>query len=105
VLHDVASSPLSEAEKALVGFVERLNAAPASIAEDDVERLRALGWSDAAVFDAVTVCALFNFFNRWIDGTGVPDTPAGFYAERLERMGDRGYAPDGRSTDDAPRRA
>ena len=55
--------------------------------------MKAAGWSDGEVFDAVTVCALFNFFNRWIDGNGVEDIPKGFYEERLEKFGDRGYAP------------
>ena len=26
---------------------------------------------DEAIFDAITVCALFNFYNRWIDASGV----------------------------------
>ena len=33
--------------------------------------LRALGWTDEALYFAITVCALFNFYNRWIDATGV----------------------------------
>jgi len=34
-------------------------------------RLRAAGWTDEELFFAITVCALFNFYNRWIDATGV----------------------------------
>jgi alkylhydroperoxidase family enzyme len=94
VLADVPSSPLSDPEKALFAYLAVVNDAPAEAREDDVARLTALGWSDAAVYDAVTVCALFNFFNRWIDGTGVPDTPPRWYDERLARFGDRGYAQD-----------
>ena len=29
------------------------------------------GWSDEAIYFAISVCALFNFYNRWIDATGV----------------------------------
>ena len=29
------------------------------------------GWTDEAIYDAITVCALFNFYNRWIDATGM----------------------------------
>lgn len=65
---------------------------PASLEAADAEALKGEGWSDAAIYDAVTVCALFSFFNRWIDGTGVPDVPRGFYEERLAKFGDRGYA-------------
>jgi alkylhydroperoxidase family enzyme len=103
VLSDLEASPLSVAEKALLRYVAKVNDAPASASREDVEGLSSLGWSDAAVFDAVTVAALFAFFNRWIDGTGVPDSPPGYYAERLERFGDRGYAPDARGHADEPR--
>ena len=33
--------------------------------------MRVAGWDDEAIYYAVTVCALFNFYNRWIDATGV----------------------------------
>jgi hypothetical protein len=61
--------------------------------QEHADALKAHGWTDAEVFDAVTVAALFAFFNRWIDGTGVEDVPKGFYEARLEQHGDRGYAP------------
>ena len=34
---------------------------------------------------------MFNFFNRWIDATGVPPAPPGVYEKRLEAHGDMGY--------------
>jgi hypothetical protein len=37
----------------------------------DMEPLHAVGWDDAAIYYAITVCALFNFYNRWIDASGV----------------------------------
>lgn len=89
---DHRSAPLSDKEKALLDYVERLNAAPASMTQVHVDALKAHGWADDEIYDAVTVCSLFNFFNRWIDGNGVPDIPKGFYDERLAQHGDRGYA-------------
>jgi len=38
------------------------------------------------------VCALFNFYNRWIDGTGVQDLPAEMYALSGKRLATSGYA-------------
>lgn len=92
VCRDYATAPIPDREKALFGYVERLTLAPATCRKEHVEALSAAGWTDAEVFDAVTVTALFGFFNRWIDGTGVPDTPPGLYERRLEEFGDRGYA-------------
>ena len=93
VCRDHTTAPISEREKLLFAYVAKLNDAPASCAPSDVDGLVAAGWTADAVFSAVTVCALFNFFNRWIDGMGVPDIPKGFYEERLEKFGDRGYSP------------
>jgi hypothetical protein len=56
-----------------------------------VEAAREAGWSDHALFDALTVAAIFNFFNRWLDGAGLPDVPQGFYEARLAEHGDLGY--------------
>ncbi len=33
--------------------------------------MHAVGWDDEAIYYAITVCALFNFYNRWIDASGV----------------------------------
>ena len=37
----------------------------------EMEEARAAGWTDEALYFAITVCALFNFYNRWIDACGV----------------------------------
>ena len=93
VCRDYRTAPISPKEKALFAYLGKLNDTPGSMVQADADALKAAGWTDAEVYDAVTVCALFNFFNRWIDGTGVEDIPKGFYEERLEKFGDRGYAP------------
>ena len=75
-------------------LVERLNDAPAQITETDVAAAKAAGWTDEALYDAITVCALFNFYNRWVDGTGVADMPAAAYAISGKRMASEGYFHD-----------
>lgn len=71
VLRDVESSPLDEPHKALFRFVDKVNHDSSRITEADLDVVRAAGWTDEALYFAITVCALFNFFNRWIDATGV----------------------------------
>ena len=71
VLKDLDSSGLSESEKVLFRFVDKVNRNSPSITVSDIEPLHAAGWSDEAIYYAITVCALFNFYNRWIDASGV----------------------------------
>jgi alkylhydroperoxidase family enzyme len=91
VLHDLASSPLPDAEKALLAYVDRLNLNPSQVGQADIDALKQGGWSDEAIYDAVTVCALFNFYNRWVDGTGVHDLPAAAYEMTGQRLKEFGY--------------
>jgi len=71
VLEDFESSPLDERHKALFRFLNRVNHDSPSITSADIKKLHDAGWEDDAIFYAITVCALFNFYNRWIDATGV----------------------------------
>jgi len=41
------------------------------MSQQDVEALRARGFSDTAIHDIVQVTALFNYYNRLADGLGV----------------------------------
>ena len=58
----------------------------------DIEPLHAAGWDDDALYLAITVCALFNFYNRWIDSSGVH--PMSDEAHRIggKRTATHGYA-------------
>ncbi|MDX2154070.1 MAG: hypothetical protein SFV54_25245 [Bryobacteraceae bacterium] len=71
VLENPEEAPLAEPEKALFRFLDKVNHDSHNIAASDIQPLRGLGWTDEAIYYAVTVCALFNFYNRWIDATGV----------------------------------
>ena len=94
MLEDFRSSKLPDKEKALFAFIEKVNRESNRIAQADVDEVKSAGWSDEAIYDAVTVCALFNFYNRWIDATGVHDMPASAYELSGKRLKERGYFTD-----------
>jgi len=79
--------------KALLRYLAKVNDTPAQVSQADVDTARAAGVTDEELFDGATVCAVFNFFNRWIDATGVPDVPDRYYERWLEADGDHGYLP------------
>ena len=70
-MRDLETSALPENEKALFRFVSKVNRQSPAITAADMEPLHAAGWTDEAIYYAITVCALFNFYNRWVDATGV----------------------------------
>jgi alkylhydroperoxidase family enzyme len=71
VLKDLETSALDEKHKALFRFVAKVNHDSPRITAEDMLPLHAVGWDDEAIYFAITVCALFNFYNRWIDASGV----------------------------------
>lgn len=93
VLHDHRTAPISEAERALFTFIEAVNRSSNQVRHEDLDTVRVAGWSDEAIYDAITVCALFRFYNTWIDASGVSDMPAAAYDASGERLATRGYVP------------
>jgi uncharacterized peroxidase-related enzyme len=71
VLRDLETSALPEKEKALLRFTRKVTLDLPSMTASDIDRLRAAGWDDEAIFYTITVCALFNFYNRWVTASGV----------------------------------
>jgi alkylhydroperoxidase family enzyme len=91
VLRDLESSILDDRHKALFRFVKKVNDDSVHIGRADFEPLRAAGWDDEAIFFAITVCSLFNFYNRWIDATGVHAMSEESHRAGAKRMAATGY--------------
>jgi alkylhydroperoxidase family enzyme len=91
VLHDLESSALPDKEKALLRFVGKVNRQSPAISEDDMRTLHAAGWTDEAIYYAITVCALFNFYNRWIDASGVHPMSEEAHRQFGARTAQHGY--------------
>jgi uncharacterized peroxidase-related enzyme len=71
VLRDPETAAITEQQKALLRFVRKITLTPSSITADDIQTLNTAGWDDAAIFYAISACALFNFYNRWVMASGV----------------------------------
>ena len=93
MLADYRTAPIDDRDKALFEFLEKMNRESHRLQHADVDKVKAAGWSEEALYDAITVCALFNFYNKWIDATGVSDMPAAAYAASGQRLATFGYLP------------
>jgi len=92
VLADVETCLLSQSEKTLFRFVRKVNCDSVSIQPADIDGLHAAGFSDEAIYYAITVCALFNFYNRWIDASGVHPMSDEAHAAGARRSAIHGYS-------------
>ena len=101
VLEDLESSPLAEPEKALMRFVRKVNGESYTIQPEDIQALHGVRYTDEAIYYAITVCALFNFFNRWIDASGVHAMSDEAHAAGAKRSAIHGYS---RSSQPTPQR-
>ena len=91
VLRDLETSGLDEKHKALFRFVEKVNHNSPRITAEDMKPLHAVGWTDEAIYFAITACALFNFYNRWIDASGVHALSEEAHREGGKRSAVHGY--------------
>jgi len=70
--YDWKTTDLSQEDKALCSWAEKLTLTPGEMDESDVE---ATGFSQNAISDAAQVIGYFNYINRIADGLGVDLEP------------------------------
>ena len=58
--------------------------------EADAASVYDAGWNDDALYSTVLVTALFNFYNRLVDGVGLA-LPENYPAEAGKRFATQGY--------------
>ncbi len=94
VLRDVETSRLDEAHKALFRFVRKLARHPERVVASDVQTLKDAGWSEEAIYDALTVAAVFKFYNTWNNGSGVQNMRPADYLYSGRVLNTLGYCMD-----------
>lgn len=87
---DVDGAEIEPAMKPLLRYVRKLTLTPARMTAADADDVLAAGWSERALYDAVQVCALFNFMNRFVDGLGIEAVEDDFSMEG-RMLHDHGY--------------
>lgn len=68
---DYRRAGLDDRTMAMLDYVVKITREPVFCSEGDIQRLRGLGFSDAAIFDMAEVAAIFNFSNRMALATGM----------------------------------
>jgi len=91
VLEDFETSRLDAAHKELFRYVSKVAENPALVTDSDISKLKEAGWSEEAIYDALTVASLFKFYNTWNNGSGVRNMRAPDYQHSGERLVNMGY--------------
>lgn len=65
------TAPLAPCDRALCLFAAKLTKRPDKMDPGDLDDLRAHGFDDRAIHDAVQVISYFNYITRIADGLGV----------------------------------
>ncbi len=82
VVEDIDKAGVDDRLKPVLHFVARLAVQPSRMTASDTKTVLEAGWDEQALYDAVCVCALYSFMNRYVDGTGLEAKP-----DELRRMG------------------
>jgi alkylhydroperoxidase family enzyme len=90
-LRDLENAPLDEKDKAMLRLVGKITRNLPDINSADIDRVREAGWDDEAIYYAITTCALFNFYNRWITSTGVAEMSEEAHRLQGKGLASRGY--------------
>ena len=72
---DYTRAKLEPPLRALLDYCVAITRDPRSGSRGGIDALRAQGWSDEAIHDAVQVTGFFNYYDRLADGLGVDPEP------------------------------
>lgn len=83
--------------KPILAYVAKLTRTPSRLTHADAQAVYAAGWEEQALFDAISVCGLFNLMNRMVAGAGIAIDPMlqgkADKAARAKRMASPGDDP------------
>ncbi|MFQ5533198.1 MAG: carboxymuconolactone decarboxylase family protein [Sphingomonadales bacterium] len=68
---DIETAAVDEKFMPVLRYVKKLTEAPDSLTQADADAIFDAGWDEQTLHDAVAVCCLFNFMNRFVEGLGV----------------------------------
>lgn len=94
VLRDVETSRLDSAHKVLFRYIAKLAEHPDRVTNSDISKLKESGWSEEAIYDALTVASVFKFYNTWNNGSGVQNMASTDYLFSGKVLSTMGYCMD-----------
>jgi uncharacterized peroxidase-related enzyme len=74
IVQDYRRAGLDEKTRAMLDYAVKITKTPVECDEEDIEKLRALGFSLDDVYDIITTASVYNYNNRVAEAAGhIPD--------------------------------
>ncbi|MEQ8801932.1 carboxymuconolactone decarboxylase family protein [Haliea sp.] len=89
LVDDPENSGVSRKLLPVLAYLRKLTLTPSKMVDADAQAVFAEGVSEQALYDAIAVCALFNFMNRIVEGCGVMTSDANLAASRARHEATR----------------
>jgi uncharacterized peroxidase-related enzyme len=81
LLRDIHTSDVEDRMKPVFAYLRKLTLTPTQMTQADADAVFAAGWEEQALYDAVQICCLYNFMNRFVEGLGLTPIPEQFDLE------------------------
>lgn len=90
LIDDINSADIEPEMKPVLAYVRKLTETPSRMTQADADAIFAAGWDEEAFYHIVSICGLFNYYNRLIEGYGIKSAPDYRYMIG-KRLADEGY--------------
>lgn len=100
-VRDIETAPIRPELRAILRYCQKLTRAPASVTNEDKDAVIAAGATEEELSHAITICAMFNMFNRIVEGHGVRGSPIDHYLPVAEHIRAHGYGGASRARTEA----
>jgi uncharacterized peroxidase-related enzyme len=71
IQRDFRSAPISDQDRTMLEYVEKITRDATRVAREDHDRLRAAGFDDRGILQITLIASWFNYINRVADALGV----------------------------------
>lgn len=71
LIEDFNKADVVDELKPVFAFLKKLTLTPSKMTQSDVDAVLAAGWDEQALYDAIQVCCLYNYMNRFVEGLGL----------------------------------
>lgn len=78
LIQDPDNADVDEKMRPVLKYLRKLTLTPTHMTREDAQAVLEAGWSEQAFYDAVNVCCLYNFMNRFVEGLGLTPIPEQF---------------------------